>query len=1051
MADIDYAYTYYSEAFNRHFTSLDEAKHIEACARAGDDKAMVRLWLLYQDGKYEEMKYRPPSQYIENIWSYQGYKKINENLAHDFRLEAKESYNKDALDFPTSVKFGNRQSEANYPIYIEYVSKNDGVYSSPFLPDVHQRYKEDIWWESLHKAIRNEECRTFFLGTAYNSVGAREKFTYFDYCNDAQPSEFAGFLRKELGKTIPALEICAQSGDRKAAIELESLYSRREWQYKEFPWRQTTKAIQNPFYDLGKANHWQKVSRFLYGKGEEQLLDSFMLSQDKTSEGLYNIGVALFTNAHVRALYNKRLDRVKDDLTAAYDFLKNASNLGYANAGWFLGDRFQDEAERENNPEKIRQAIFWYSKALDHPNAKRRYKYLSNRNIELSLAKLTAEEVRAVNPSKGHMQQYPHSVGHIEVMDVDYSFLFDDAQGGLLERMHRAQKLSDSQVAEFGNVISALEAKITAMLSEADVKTGRASAINQQRENAFANNTQTTRAIGSQERQITAEKARWRKEQIFRIVAGSVITYLTGGMDIVVGTTAHTLMQKMGAWGKNSSTPLVAGSKANSVSAIELRELAIADLTAQLSDIGLLDEQQVVLRKEIERLGKTSAMAALQQDATNVQRLFQGYLRQQILEMGVQDCEYVNKYAGKAGINSIDGFLKAFEDNGQASADKQRIYKAIWNFCVGAADTHDLHLMLAYSDALGKKAKAGEELARHEQALLNLVEKHVKPSIDDYASKSSRMDVLKEFRFTLAPPKGDALAVADEQHNAELGALMKFNFASEGSLEINRIFDFYLHRHGSDNLRPTRLNDGLVTDVSEKKRVTAWTSDQQGEFIDRAIHSYKHSRVDLPHVENIFLRICAAEYFEPQSVITSGKKGNFKDNPQAPVAYPMVNDVINEFVSQMQLSPMGKYRSNMENKQELDALIAQSFIDFFAVLGQTHTTKFAKEREDLARAYDLKSYGTRFRDCYHTIADDACEQYSIFKDIFAHNLQKTLETKTAEISAKLLKDLEEIKQLGAKGLDPEGIVIPGTPEDLERSLRKDRRFENMRPPFISKS
>jgi len=146
-------------------------------------------------------------------------------------------------------------------------------------------------------------------------------------------------------------------------------------------------------------------------------------------------------------------------------------------------------------------------------------------------------------------------------------------------------------------------------------------------------------------------------------------------------------------------------------------------------------------------------------------------------------------------------------------------------------------------------------------------------------------------------------------------------------------------------------------------------------FVERAKASALRGREDQPDVGDPFLRTCGYEYFLPQAVVTSGRGNRFRENPEAPVAYPMVNRVIQQFIEKMSLTDLPKFRQ--EIGEELDGLIAQSFMDFFLQVGREHKDKFAKEREYLRDAHAHENYGPRFDTYEDKITADALAQFPL--------------------------------------------------------------------------
>lgn len=1010
-----------------HFISLKEAKEVEARALDGDDNAMVQMMKFWQAPRRVEdpPHWHPYGFIMEKIGLIDrgfGYHQRDKATATAYKNAASEAFHPEAIPFPESVKLGNREPLAYHKVCVEGARQFHNHHPSMNIP--HFRYKTDIplgdtaEWNvpSDHRLI----VQTFTEGDDYRNVIPVK-------------------LKARTEKVIPLLEECAKAGNSAAAQELANIFNTREWRAKyEVSSARSDRTysfdMANPFMDLGKADYWNRVTKALTGEKPDQvLLDDLIFKHDNTGDGVYNIAVALYQNPKLREAFNTQQGRAADDAGSFNDYFKHAATLGNANAAWKYAQAWEKSVNKEGNQQ---QTISWYHMAADmgHPNAKHRLAYLTkNKDASRAVAVVDSPELRDANPSRRHMQRYPASVGKIAVQEHDFSFLTDPSQGNLLSRIRKAISLSDNQVAEFETVMQSLQAKVESILLQAAAKGGSIEDLQQQIDAGFKHNTKITHQIGEKERnKPTAEKL--AKREAAKITSGLAVGILTGG-HTAPHAIAHTL-----------------GRTAGSLEDFERHEDHIARLKVDVDDIPLIREKASELKADIEKLTSLASVASLQKDQAAVGRLLQGYLRRQVLESAIQNSEFMDKQAKKNGLSGVDELLAAFTKDAEQSGNvaKKRVVEALHNFCYGFADTDDLNVVMAYSDKMGAHS-AATPASPHDITLHSFVERHIKPNIDDYASKSSRIDVLKAARFELLSINNPGDLKALKESNTALASLMQSEFASEGSLEVNKIFDFYLHRHGNTRLYPTRLNDGLVTDDSEPKAVKIWTEGQKTEFIERTIHSYKHNRTELPKVDSIFLRACAAEYFDPQSIATSGVKATFRENPQAPVAYPMANDVISNFIERMSLSPFGKYREVMEDRQPVDALIAQSFIDFFAALGQLHSKQFVKEREDMAKAYDLKAYGTRFRDCYHTITDDAFERYELFKDIFAMNLQKTLDISVLHDRSTLITQLEEIKQMGASGLSPENLIMPGTEDSLQRAIHGNRHFENMYPPFTHHS
>jgi TPR repeat protein len=381
MRKIEHAFSNFRRVFDRHFKSLDEARYVEDCALAGDDRAQVRLWRLYQDGYFtERTAKKAQGSYSLVDHTTQEIHVVSPEAASYFRGLARQAYHPEATTFQEAIPLGRRNCMSQYAVYRD---GKDGFYDYGFnrptiLENPHLQYKGDEWGEIVRQN-KTESGFVFFADWDKRSFAEDGSILKSDHVDlDATTR----FVTQSIGNAIPPLEVCARAGDVEAAKELFRLYNLRTWQVeraeKIFG---TWKEIPNPFFDRDSAGRWKEVSDALEGRDNVTLLDTFIFSQQNSANGLYNVGIALLQNKSVRAVYNKRLDKLESDLDAARSLIKKSAWAGCANAAWFCGDSLQSEAEDKNDSNCLEDALLFYQEASTsgHPNAKHRLEYLSTR------------------------------------------------------------------------------------------------------------------------------------------------------------------------------------------------------------------------------------------------------------------------------------------------------------------------------------------------------------------------------------------------------------------------------------------------------------------------------------------------------------------------------------------------------------------------------------------------------------------------------------------------------------------------------------------------
>lgn len=327
----------------------------------------------------------------------------------------------------------------------------------------------------------------------------------------------------------------------------------------------------------------------------------------------------------------------------------------------------------------------------------------------------------------------------------------------------------------------------------------------------------------------------------------------------------------------------------------------------------------------------------------------------------------------------------------------------------------------------------------------------MKPNIAALYNHGSKVDIIYQTGLSgLGSSFHAARVMIRSAHDKRIGALFadEFGVASEigeltvrGALDVKTIFDFYLHRHGDRTVTDAKVRDGLITGEHVAKRVSALAPDTVASHVE-IVKTARGLRQSAPDISDMFLRICGYEYFYPQAFNTAQSTNIMAGNPEAPAAYVMANEVIHRFIEQLKFSSIDHYRSKVGDR--LDNLIAQTFMDFFAELGNRHSADPAlgqKRAELKTAANEDNAYGFAFDSYSKSITKDALGNFDTFLALYQRNLEKQLET-APEADAKLLEQqIRAVTFMTRSALNPD-IVRPGTQQALFRARIENHTSEN---------
>ncbi len=453
-------------------------------------------------------------------------------------------------------------------------------------------------------------------------------------------------------------------------------------------------------------------------------------------------------------------------------------------------------------------------------------------------------------------------------------------------------------------------------------------------------------------------------------------------------------------------------------------------LQLQKTDVVALQSEITNVQTAIRATQESEAFQALIHDEAKRSQVAETLLLRSIIRNGYNNSLEIEETCQQCGVVSIDDFLDHYKGT--------RLGLALKKQCHGIANSNDLSIILAEADCLRG------DLSPHDQALKDYVEDMVKPNVASYYSKASKMDVITHHHLT---GFGNELHFEAEMQLETARAVSvllanEFGMSVVGREDVRGMFDFWLHRHGDRRLYDEKIRDGEMSDEYPDKRVSYMPEASIDRFVDMAKRSVSSGRKTFPKVGDMFMRICAYEYFLPQAIQTGGKDNIFTDNPESPSAYPMVNGVISDFVRRLSFTDIDDYRAKIGER--LDNVIAQSFIDFFAKLGQEHqeNDNLKGIRGRLKDAANYDDYAPVFDRYTKNITRDALTRFDLFLDVYKQNLEKQFECSTEKDRAVLTEQIEAVKELADGKLNPQ-IVKPGTHEAKLRAHDESHIGENI--------
>ncbi|HEU5047175.1 MAG TPA: hypothetical protein VFT64_04950 [Rickettsiales bacterium] len=626
--------------------------------------------------------------------------------------------------------------------------------------------------------------------------------------------------------------------------------------------------------------------------------------------------------------------------------------------------------------------------------------------------------------------------------ELDLSFLHDANAGGIRERLARASSMVDTQVTEFEGIFDGTRERIAEILSQTsdaqDAKQTTGSTLDKARKDNTALREKAAAIawdIETKERSL-ATKSTIRTQTSRRIATGQIL----GGIAL------KFLPPPIGGGGNNSIVAgLVTLANARAQNRIEkaghdvettrMGERA-AGYRSQIVSESALEKQISQIEQEIDKLLESRDYQEKYGTAQKLESVRKAYLAKDILDVGQRNSRNLERISQQHGIATLEDLIGAFDG---------RTAQALTHFCLGYADSNDLSIIIATSNAATPGTTDPARLALHE-----MVEEHVKDSIAEHYSRAAQVDKAYQANVIgIGTDFYDARQMVQRETDDKLAALMGYQQATQpgliegefnvrGANDIRRVFDFWLHRHGD------RMISGVVTGtVGTPKRVTAHPPDRQRSYVETVKQSYGLDGGSVPSVSDDFQRVCAYEYLYHQNINSLGQGENLaSDNPQALTMYPVINATINEFIRSMNLTSLEEYRAHVGER--LDNLIAQTFIDFFSELGHRHAADVdinTSKAELLAAQTKPELFALAFEDHLKLTECDARNNFPLFLEIYARNLEKMLEVTRGDDREALLQQIDDVHALTQGQLKPD-VVMPGSPTALQNALNRNHTYAN---------
>ncbi|MFO0389418.1 MAG: hypothetical protein ACK502_06845 [Alphaproteobacteria bacterium] len=950
-----------SAAFDSHFSNAGVASKFEHAAQKGDLYAAERMYRVYNDWnqKLDSYSGQYGSSYYVHVYT------IDSEAAE--RIRGK-TLSEVALDYPSNAYFqsGRRQLQWRPLSALDmcvYQTTYDARTKHSFIPD--------------HYSLRTDS-------------------------ESEKPEVYLG--SSKITTELSGLSVAAASGSAAAADILGKFYDVGSITYAAFL---RNKRAGNPHYNSQKSGYYSRLHNFLTGKNDA-MYGEYVDARLKDPEGMYDVAEAIITNQHVRKSYNQKNGIAGDSDQGARDILKNAANLGYANAAWRLARLHHEQYIMTDSKTELQQLFHWYKKAaeLGNKEASHHIAYFKAQFPDIEATAASLDKVAVSNPTSDYLAKRPDALGEVVIPEADIAFLKShnpDIKGSLTT----ASSLLDKQLGEMDKFMSALQAKIKVLLDNA-TRLAEAQAAIAGREDQIH---QRVQALHEMRMILADDKGRGAEGWVSG--ANTLLITANPKLAILDGLMRSTL-EKVG-------TSNQGGSFENY-------------LKAQRIKVELVREEVANIDQAIAATRGTALVKSIQKDEVSQRRLLSAYLKKTLIDQGLKNIASLEPIAKQHGFNSVDHLISV---SANIAGDQGMLAGALGAFVRGFADTKDMETIIAHANrhTLGGK----ESEFKVTNAIVNFVEQVIKPNIDQYSSLASRVDVLKAEGVDFVQNPNATLATRDYKNPTFVKTLLETEYSVSGSAEVAKMFDHSMHRHGKHVIYdPTA--DGVQ---HTKKTIDLVEPDEVREYSDLVAQKSKRGDRTLPPMPSLFTRTCANEYLTPLTK-KHAESTKFHDRPDAALAYVTATHVVADFIDKMSLSPLAKYRATLKDKSLVDNVIAQTFFDFFSSMGVAHKANFAAGFQDVERKFGSGDFTKASSDLGREISKDMLAQYDVYAKLLEANLKKSLSDSIAPEARQLLAQLDALEKEGVSIVKPE-IIKNHASQYLDELRTREMAFENMSP------
>lgn len=443
---------------------------------------------------------------------------------------------------------------------------------------------------------------------------------------------------------------------------------------------------------------------------------------------------------------------------------------------------------------------------------------------------------------------------------------------------------------------------------------------------------------------------------------------------------------------------------------------------------------------EIDQLAHDQSLEVLRKDETKQKAIQEAFVAKYVLSFGLRMSTELEEHCESHGM-TIDAFLDGF-------GKKQRLADAVTNLAYGYADSNDLSVIFAESNA-GADAKDKQTKILHE-----FVEEALKPNIAELYQHASKVDVIYQANLTgLGTPFHSTRTMVRDAHDKRIGALFGdamgvesqiHSLSIQGAVDVARQLDFYMERHGGTYLSDAKIHDGIASKGARVRKAVSVVSDDEMDGHIQTAKSARRLRQSAPDISDMFVRICGYDYFYPQAPNSASHSNIMVDNPEAPASYVMVNNVVKGFIEKLALGDdINQFRKKVGS--QLDNMLAQTFMDFFNELGHQHAAdhKIGQKRAQLkGSAKESSTHGFVFDSYTKLITQDALGKFDLFEQIYAANLQKQLETAPKKVAAAIQGQINALDVDPREALQARTAIRPGTETALRFAYLENHTLEN---------